>query len=207
MPYDPDKHHRRSIRLQKYDYSSVGRYFLTLCTEHRIPFFGRITGETMTLNDAGEMVLSWLTKLPEKYPNVHCDEHVIMPNHFHGILSISGLPVAERGENMVSPLQNRRRGLGQYVSWFKRMTTAYIRGVEQLDWKPFPGKLWQRNYWEHIVRDDDELNRIRKYIRNNPAKWETDDLYLNKYTNDSMKSPRLIRTGETMFSPLNKELP
>ena len=178
MPYDPDQHHRRSIRLQKYDYSSAGRYFLTLCTEHRIPFFGAIADKTMTLNTAGEMVLAWWKKLPGKYPAVHCDEQVMMPNHFHGILCISGSPVAERGENMVL-LQNRRRGLGQYVSWFKRMTTtAYIRGVEQLGWKPFPGKLWQRNYWEHIVRDNDELDRIRKYIRNNPAKWEIDKLHL-----------------------------
>jgi hypothetical protein len=80
----------------------------------------------------------------------------------------------QSGENMVSPL---RRGLGRYISWFKRMSTnEYIRGVKQLGWERFNGKLWQRNYWEHIVRNEPEFNRICGYIRRNPEKWENDKL-------------------------------
>lgn len=185
---------RRSIRLKDYDYAGPGAYFVTICTQNRLCLFGDIADGEMALNDAGCMVDKWWEKLRDKYDAVEIDEYVVMPNHFHGIIVITtrdsnvgaiprnrpdgvghGLDDIHRkqfpGENMVSPL----RGLGQYVSWFKRMATnEYIRGVKQYNWQTFSGKLWQRNYYEHIIRDGDELHRVREYIINNPAGWASD---------------------------------
>ncbi|MEC4676550.1 MAG: transposase [Nitrospirota bacterium] len=140
-------------------------------------------------------MIKWWEKLQDKYDAVEIDEYVVMPNHFHGIIittnnTIVGAIPCNRphknpipggpgenpipGENMVSPL----RGLGQYISWFKRMSTnEYIRGVKQNDWPRFNGNLWQRNYWDHIIRNEHELNQIRQYIIDNPLKWETDRNY------------------------------
>ena len=198
MKYDPEQHHRRSIRLKGYDYSHTGAYFVTICTQSREYMFGEIADGDMVLNDAGQMIEKWWNKLSQKYGDVWIDTYVVMLNHFHGIITITTNTVGANpcirpdetnpcirpntgdhvtrgenitGENMVSPLQ----GLGIYISWFKRMSTnEYIRGVKQRGWSPFPGKLWQRNYYDHIIRNESELERIREYIVNNPLKWESD---------------------------------
>ena len=193
---------RQTRRLPGYNYSSPGAYFVTICVQNRECFFGEIVNGKFLSNDAGRMVEKWWVKLPEKYPCVQCDEYVIMPNHFHGILfilapTVGAIPcnrpvipcnrpvgnvdkdsIYGLGENMVSPL----RGLGRYLSWFKRMTTNnYIRGVKKCGWPGFDGRLWQRNYYEHIIRNEIELNNIRQYIKNNPIKWQNDNYYvLNK---------------------------
>jgi REP element-mobilizing transposase RayT len=139
--------------------------------------FGGIEIEEMQLNDAGRMIERWWAELTSKYPGVETDESIIMPNHFHGIISIVG--AALRGR----PDPNRKSGpphedaptLGEIVSWFKSMTTnEYIRCVEEHGWMPFPGKLWQRGYYEHVVRDENELHFIRQYIVLNPTQWALD---------------------------------
>ena len=198
MKYDLEEHHRRSIRLKGYDYSHTGAYFVTICTQNREYLFGDVLDGKMALNDAGQMIEKWWNKLSQKYGDVWIDTYVVMPNHFHGIITITTNTVGANpcirpdetnpcirpntgdhvtrgenitGENTVSPLQ----GLGKYISWFKRMSTnEYIRGVKQRGWPPFPGKLWQRNYYDHIIRNESELERIREYIVNNPLKWESD---------------------------------
>lgn len=159
MKFDPDKHHRRSIRLHNFDYTGPGAYFITICTKDRLCFFGDIVDERMVLNDAGYTIENWYLKLADKF-DVLLDEFVIMPNHLHGIIL--------QGEHMGSPLH-------RVVQWFKTMTTnEYIRGIKTLGWCAFAGKLWHRNYWEHIVRNDDELNLIRNYILTNPTAWALD---------------------------------
>ena len=161
MQSDSPHHHRRSIRLPGYDYSQPAPYFITICTQNRKFLFGDIAGGIMRLNDAGRMVRQWYTELEYKFPSVQCDEFVCMPNHVHFIVVNVGINV------------------GGVVQWFKTMTTnEYIRGVKQHGWPPFPGKLWQRNYWEHVIRNADELNRIRQYIRDNPANWDTDSMFV-----------------------------
>ncbi|MCD4813429.1 hypothetical protein K8S19_07040 [bacterium] len=197
-------HHRQSIRLQGYDYSQAGAYFITIDINDRLCLLGEINNGIMIENHAGRMVGKWWNKLPERYGDVTIDESVVMPNHFHGILIIKSAAVGaipcnrpmvpcnrpvkksntmlrvkhatgnennehkSGGENMVSPL----RGLGRYVSWFKRMTTnEYIHGVHQNGWSHFYNKLWQRNCHDRIIRNDMELHRIREYIRNNPVQW------------------------------------
>jgi REP element-mobilizing transposase RayT len=179
--YNPDLHHRRSIRLKGYDYCQPGVYFVTICTQDRECLFGEIVGGRMELNDAGRMIGRWWAELNRKFPTVETDEHFVMPNHFHGLVVIIGHadPVGAALRGRPRKTGHPHRGaptLGDMMDWFKTMTTNdYIRGIKQQGWSAFRGKLWQRNYYEHIVRNEDEMNRIREYIVNNPAHWPEDE--------------------------------
>ncbi|XOF34189.1 MAG: transposase [Candidatus Electrothrix sp. YB6] len=197
MSYNPDIHHRRSIRLRNYDYTRAGAYFVTICVQHRECLFGGITNGVMRLNDAGRMTEKWFAELENKFHEIECDEFVCMPNHVHFIVVNVGADLRVRPDiprvrvrppNMqpsrqVQPGQTHRSAptgtsLSDVVQWFKTMTTnEYIRGVKQNGWQPFPGKLWQRNYWDHVIRNETELYRIRQYIRNNPSRWQEDALH------------------------------
>ena len=161
-----DKYDRKSIRLKGFDYSTKRHYFITVCSNFRAPLFGYVRHEKSILNDAGLMVDAYWAHLPDKFPNVKLHAFIVMPNHIHGIIEIvdtGGHPGAS---------------LHTIVQWFKTMTTnAYIKGVKNHYWQPFYGKLWQRNYWEHIVRNDKNLLFIRDYIINNPKTWENDVLH------------------------------
>lgn len=176
MSYDPFKHHRRSIRLKDYDYSQAGAYFVTMCAQNRECLFGKITNGEMQLNDAGAMLVRWWNELSNKFPTFEPDASVVMPNHIHCIVVITegddndGQPQRKDGQpHRVAPT------LGDIIEWFKTMATnEYIRGVKQLGWKPFDKRVFQRNYYEHIIRNERELNAIRNYIQNNPAKWAAD---------------------------------
>lgn len=196
---------RKLTRLKGYDYSMPGAYFVTICAQDRNCLFGKVENGQMRLNDMGQMVDIWWRKIFDRYNNISADEYIIMPNHIHGIINIVGaIPcnrpvnnvknetaihddrgenmVLRRGENMVSPLRisNTYAGLGQYVSWFKRMsTTEYIQHVKNDNWQPFDKRIWQRNYYEHVIRNDAELNRIRQYIIENPLKWDMDSEHPN----------------------------
>ncbi|MEK7286615.1 MAG: transposase, partial [Nitrospirota bacterium] len=163
MNVDSHLRRRRSIRLRGYDYTQSGVYFITICTQNRECLFGNIVDGEMRLNDAGRIVEKWCLELNQKFPNVDTDEYRVMPNHFHGIIPITGSVGADlcvgpnAGEHIGSPLHT-------VVQWFKTMTTnEYIRGVKQWGWPPFLGKLWQRNYYEHIIRDEKSLQGIREY--------------------------------------------
>lgn len=188
MKYDPGIHHRRSIRLQGYDYSQAGLYFITICTQERNCLFGEIENGEMILNDAGRMIEKWYAELENKFSDIRCDEMVIMPNHFHCIVQNIGVNVSGEHESALlgehqSVLLGEHVGspLHRVVQWFKTMTTnEYIRGVKTLGWTPFNGKLWQRNYWEHIIRDENAYQHIAQYIINNPQKWHQDKLNKNE---------------------------
>ena len=188
------KRHRRSIRLRDHDYSQVGAYFVTICVQHRECLFGDIVDDEMRLNDAGRMVERWWVELGNKFPSVETDEYVVMPNHFHGIVIIVGADLCVRpdsadlcvrpdteGTHAGVPLRHgplqcvRGAPLPEIVQWFKTMTTnEYIREVKQQGWVPLPGQLWQRNYYERVIRNEEELCRIRQYIADNPAQWGQD---------------------------------
>jgi REP element-mobilizing transposase RayT len=181
MKYDPKIHHRRSIRLCGYDYSSPGAYSVTICTQDRLCLLGDVVKGQMVKNAAGELV-HWLWwHLASDCPSLDLDAFQVMPNHIHGIL------VIRRGEPGVRPqgLGDHKdrpyaRGtmpgsVGRIVQGFKSQTTdAYINGVRERGWRRFPGKLWQRDYYEHVVRNEGELNRIREYILTNPSCWTLD---------------------------------
>ncbi len=176
MAFNPRMHHRQSIRLRGYDYSQAGAYFVTICTQNRQCLFGDIVDQEMLLNDAGQMIGRWYLALEQKFPDIQCGEFVCMPNHIHFIVinEKSGEHGNESGEHMGSPLP-------RVVQWFKTITTnAYIDGVKSHHWTPFCKRLWQRNYFEHIVRNDTDLANIQQYIQNNPALWQQDALNLNR---------------------------
>jgi len=184
MPYDPNRHHRRSIRLKGYDYSQAGAYFITLCTQDRACLFGKVVNGEMRLNDAGRMVLAEWNRLPERFPHLVLDAFVVMPNHVHGILVITD-PAPTAGATLgatvgatvgatlvVAPTAPT---VGNIIGAFKsRVTVEYIRGVKTSGWPPFRGRLWQRNYYEHIIRNERALNAIRQYIMENPRRWHRD---------------------------------
>jgi len=194
---------RKPTRLKDFDYSTPGYYFVTICTENRELLFGAIKNNQMILNDIGNMVDLWWHKIFETYKNALVDEYIIMPNHIHGLINIVGAGPCTRplsknneiyqrknvngndddaGENMVSPLQT---GLGQCLAWFKRMTTnKYIHNVKNNNWPPFNKRLWQRNYHDHIVRNDQSLKNIREYIINNPKNWGTDENNIKNYSTE-----------------------
>jgi len=154
--------HRRSIRLQDYDYSRNGAYFVTICVQDRGVLFGDIVEGEMRLNDAGRMVERWWVELGNKFPSVETDKYIVMPNHFHGIIILVGADLCVRP-------------ISEIVQWFKTMTTnKYICGIKSLGWIPFNARLWQRNYYERVIRNEDELTRIRQYIADNPAQWAHD---------------------------------
>jgi len=177
MNYNSEIHNRRSIRLDGYDYKSVGHYFITMCTNNRECLFGNINEGEIQLNDAGKMLKKWYFELENKYFDMKCDAYIVMPNHFHAILINVGAnlcvrPCLTKEDERISISTSLRN----IVQWFKTMTTnEYIRGVRNKDWQTFDKKLWQRNYFDHIIRDEDDLNRIRKYIENNPKKWNEDE--------------------------------
>jgi REP element-mobilizing transposase RayT len=203
MKYNPDIHHRRSIRLKGYDYSRAGMYFVTICAQDRKCFFGSISGEKMSLNKAGRLIQEIWDAIPEHYSGVTVDEFVVMPNHVHGIIVISPMDIKQSLE-IREPQGN---GIGQpqgvaptiYLSLpdvvhrFKTLTTKqYADGVRQHEWPQVPGKLRQRNYWEHIVRNESELTSIREYIQHNPAQWKSDTLYFSQvgaYDYSSLQHP------------------
>lgn len=159
MPYDPRRHHRRSIRLKGYDYTAPGAYFVTICVQGRACLFGAADRGGIALNDAGVMVQAEWLALPARFPTLRLDAFVVMPDHMHGIVVI----LEPRAGDV---------HLGDAVGAFKSLSTnAYICGVRQHSWPPFGRRLWQRNYYEHVVRDEAALNRIRSYIVANPGRW------------------------------------
>lgn len=190
---------RRSIRLKGYDYAQEGLYFITICCQDRAYLFGKILNGEMILNDAGKMVVYEWLKLTERFENIQLHEYVVMPNHFHAIFQIVGAPL------VVDPDQKKSGGqpqgiapteidfrdgqpqgiaptgiaptVGDIIGAFKSIVTVeYIRGIKSLNWKPFNKRLWQRNYWEHIIRTERAYQTISNYIINNPRKWESDKL-------------------------------
>ena len=192
---NPNIHHRRSIRLKGYDYSQPGLYFITICIKNRKCYFGKIVvgaslvDAQMILNDPGKMVKNEWLKLPQRFTNIKLHEYVIMPNHFHAILEIVVDPCGrpkwhgqfekKRQPQGIAPtgIATTNKTIGEMIGAFESITTVeYIRGVKNDNWQPFDGKLWQRNYWEHIIRNENEYNRIAQYIIDNPIKWKNDKL-------------------------------
>lgn len=161
--------HRRSLRLRNFDYSRPGAYFVTICVQHRACLFGNIVDSSMVLNAAGSSVLRRWKDLEGRFRGLEVDAAVVMPNHLHGILLMNAHPADLVGTR-------HRESLGKYMQWFKSITTHdYMEGVKEVGWTPFEGRLWQRNYYEHIVRNDNDLQRIRLYIAANPSQWDSDD--------------------------------
>lgn len=177
------------MRLQGYDYSRAGLYYLTIMVQNRLHLYGYIHDDKMILNDAGKMVEKWYHEIERKFPDKQCHEKMVMPNHFHCIIENKDAHVEAslrgRPENVPrSPTENKYgmenqifgATIGDVMDWFKTMTTnEYIRGVKKNGWQRFDGKLWQRNYYDHIIRNIADYQRISRYIIDNPTTWKEDE--------------------------------
>lgn len=159
---------------------------MTICTQNRECLFGDIQHNEMVLNHAGKMVSKTWNDLSIKCPGIAIDEFIVMPNHVHGIMLIVGAPLvgALSSKSRTGGIPNDRAGtrpapttttLGNVVGIFKSISThQYAINVNANKWRPFPGKLWQRNYYERIIRNEIEMNLFRQYIINNPSEWNND---------------------------------
>ena len=173
MKYDPDKHRRRSIRLKNYDYTQVGAYFVTICTSNRECLFGEIVDGEMRLNEWGEVVAQTWRWLTQQYWYVELDEWVVMPNHLHGIITIGDKVETCRGGSRTAPTTDtiKRKSLGRLIGAFKTVSTKRINKIR----RDPNASIWQRNYYEHIIRSETGLNTIRRYIRYNASMWLHDE--------------------------------
>ncbi|VXD19586.1 transposase [Planktothrix paucivesiculata] len=196
MKYNPDLHKRQSIRLRGYDYSQSGFYFITICCYQRECLFGNIINSQMELNNLGGLVKEEWVKSAEIRKEIELGEFVIMPNHFHGIIIIdqeinqnvdnyNHVNTNDVGANGRSPLQEiqssqqeismKPKSLSSLIAGFKSATTKKINIIRDTPKNP----VWQRNYYDHIIRNDESLERIREYVQNNPLSWENDQLHPN----------------------------
>ena len=178
MKYNPDIHHRRSIRLQGYDYSQNGAYFVTVCTQNKECLFGEIVGVKMAMNDAGAIAYDEWVKTSEMRENIKLDEFVVMPNHIHGIIIIHNVVDCSRGTMHRAPTVERfgnptSNSVPTIIRGFKSAVTKQINVIRNMPGIP----VWQRNYFEHIIRDEESLWKIREYIVNNPTNWQQDEMY------------------------------
>ena len=172
MKYNSEIHHRRSIRLKGYDYSRNGAYDITICTQDREHIWGEIVGATLCgrPNNPHTIIDRWISETKNKFGDIKVDKYVIMPNHIHMIIFLLG-DDGESGDHAGSPLP-------RIVEWLKTMTTnEYIRGVKSGIYPPFNRRIWQRNYYEHIMRDKDDYEKRWRYIEENPIKWQEDEFY------------------------------
>jgi len=182
MNCDKSNHHRCSIRLKNYNYSDAGGYFVTICTKDNGRILGEIVDKKIQLNQFGEIVQECWHDLPNHYPHIKLDAFIIMPNHVHGVIIIAPEPVvgaihelplhASHHNSDVETIINRRRMLlPKIIGRFKMVSSKRINQIRRMPGFPF----WQRNYYEHIIRNEDDLFQIRTYIENNLYDWEIDN--------------------------------
>jgi REP element-mobilizing transposase RayT len=176
MKYNPKNHHRHSIRLEGYDYWEPNWYYVTICTQNKQCLFGEIKNGKMILNEYGKIIEEELLKTKEIRKNVDLDYYVIMPDHIHVIIIIE----RKIGKNIVGATRRvaptlQSNSLGAIIGQFKSMVTKRIN--EKRNTPGYP--VWQRNYYEHILRNERDLYCTRNYIELNPLKWELDELHGN----------------------------
>ncbi|MDJ1471127.1 hypothetical protein QNI19_08090 [Cytophagaceae bacterium DM2B3-1] len=192
--YDPAIHHRRSIRLPDYEYSQAGLYFVTICVKDRQCLFGRIDGGQMVLNEVGEIACQEWGKSAEIRQEIVLHEFIIMPNHMHGIVEITDITcrgdwqvaqaitidpdqtnrsAGNQGDLPIAPTGLNPKSLGAMIGGYKASVTKKVNDIQQTS-----GSVWQRNYYEHIIRNARSHQQIAEYITTNPQRWEQDTLYV-----------------------------
>jgi putative transposase len=167
MNYNPQIHHRRSTRLDGYDYSRAGVYFITICTKGMTCLFGDISNGEMALNETGKVAYNEWVKTPDLRPNVLLDVFVIMPNHMHGIILIDET-VLSKPETAVAGFRSPSNNVGAIVRGYKSAVTRQINLLNN------DVSIWQRNYYEHIIRSERSYQHISGYIVDNPANRNAD---------------------------------
>ena len=170
MTLHPAIHHRRSLRLKGYDYRQAGAYFVTVCTHDRLCLFGDVVDGDMRLDEAGQAVADAWQDLPNHYRHVALDAFVVMPNHIHGIVFISPDAGFVGAGFKPAPTSTAHHGLPEIVRGFKTFSSRRVNALRHTSGSP----VWQRNYYEHIIRSEASLAAIREYIANNPLQWALD---------------------------------
>ncbi|MDD2366040.1 MAG: transposase [Desulfuromonadaceae bacterium] len=178
MTYNSDIHHRRSVRLPEYDYAAAGAYFVTVCVHERECQFGEIVDGVMMLNHAGHIVEAEWIKSGELRSEIVIGEYVVMPNHFHGIVNLNVTGTASRAPTIERFGKPVIGSLPTIVRSFKSAVTKRINIHRATPGCP----VWQRNYYEHVIRDDADYKRIAEYITDNPLRWVEDRLHPDKFT-------------------------
>ena len=173
MKFNPDINHRHSIRLKEYDYSKIGFYFITICTQNREKILAKIVENNVgavlvsaqiETTKLGKMIENVYIDLQKEFNNIMLHSYIIMPNHIHGIIEI-----CKRADTRPAPT------LGDIICSFKSRTTIICnKGVKQGIYQSFDKRIWQRNYYEHVIRNAKEYVKIQEYINNNPLNWEED---------------------------------
>ncbi|MBS1174382.1 MAG: hypothetical protein H6R05_513 [Burkholderiaceae bacterium] len=164
---------RQSIRIPNYDYAQAGMYFVTICTHNRLPLFGTVSDGVMHLSAFGKIVqLAWMD-LPNHYSNMQSDGFVVMPNHVHGIITLSSIE-RTREKAGLKPAPTRVHGLFEMVRAFKTFSAKRINQLRQTSGT----SIWQRGYYEHIIRSDESYRTIAEYIKTNPQRWLEDTYYV-----------------------------
>jgi len=166
---------RRSIRLKSYDYSADGAYFITVCVRNRECLLGEINDGRMILNQYGAVVRNIWEDLPDRLPDIDLDEYAIMPNHFHAIILINKSPesIEIHKDLDVDDIKTRRKMiLPKVVGRFKMLAAKAINQRREIE-----GSFWQRNYYERVIRSEQDCQIGRQYIINNPVQWEMDEHY------------------------------
>jgi putative transposase len=180
MTYAEKNYHRRSIRLKKYDYSQSGIYFVTLCVQDRLCLFGEVVSNEVMLNSAGLLIADIWRSLSDRFKLISLLDYIVMPNHFHGLIQIN----KDNGDP-----------ISRIIQYFKSFShVQYSIGVNKSGWQILPGKLWQRNYYEHIIRSEEALEKIQEYIISNPHNWDEDK--------ENPKYLRVLEKGQTQGLPL-----
>ena len=167
--YNPDIHHRHSFRLQGYDYSQEGLYFVTICVQNMKCIFGNIINGEIILNENGKIIISCCKQIEQQNPHILFHIYCIMPNHFHAIIEITN---PRRGGSRTA-LPTINKPLGRIIGAFKTISTKQIN----INNNTIGNQIWQRNYYEHIIRNEMSYNNIYWYIMNNPQKWEYDNFW------------------------------
>lgn len=180
----PPTNRRRTISVRGYDYTQGGAYFITICTRDRECFLGKVVNGMVQLNETGRLVESVWLQTATVRPEIELDAYVVMPNHFHAIFFIHESPGVPGATRRVAPTKNhsasagkpcrpagpKPKSVGAIIGQFKSLVTKRINLTQQhLD-----GFVWQRNYYEHVIRDEESLNRIREYIATNAPRWDLD---------------------------------
>ena len=187
MPDRTERLHRQSARLRYFDYTGTGGYFVTVCTWQRECLFGDIVDGAVLLNDCGVVVRDEWLRTPTIRPNVELDEFIVMPNHFHAIFFINDIENADVGAHrcapgiegvdnlfrahVSAPLRRQSGSVGSILAGFKSAATKRVNTLRDNAGKP----CWQRNYYEHVIRNDTDLAAIRQYVADNPMKWALDE--------------------------------
>ena len=176
MKPKPTQTRRRATRLNGYDYAQTAGYFVTICVQQQGCLFGKIIDGQMHLNEIGRIVVECWSRIPQHFSAAELDVCVVMPNHIHGVIFLGTV-----GASPPPRSQPNRRveisapALGQVVAYFKFQSTKYINQHRDMP----ETRVWQRNYYDHVIRDERDLQRIRQYVADNPIQWELDQLHPN----------------------------